>query len=119
MEQRRLCRNPDVMSGDELVLPDRATIRAWSLVAIKASNPSLFMRQQYGRHGAAQMLDACCAWLEERGERAAASAMRSRFSTPGDCRLHGRQRIPALPMDGHSSDPPGAPGIAVQPGWGA
>jgi hypothetical protein len=78
------------MSADELVLPDRATIRAWSLVAIKVSNPSLFMRQQYGRHAAARMLEACCAWLEERGEGAVASAMRSRFSPQGEGRIHGR-----------------------------
>jgi hypothetical protein len=78
------------MSGDELVLPDRATIRAWSLVAIKAGNSSLFMRHQYGRYGAARMLDACCAWLEEHGERAAASAMRSRFSPQGEGRNHVR-----------------------------
>ena len=70
-----LCTNTDRQSIDALVLPERPTVRLWSLSAIKTRNPSEFMRHQYARHAGGQMLAACCDWLVNNGHGAAAAAM--------------------------------------------
>jgi hypothetical protein len=70
-----LCTHTDRQPLDALVLPERPTVRLWSLSAIKTRNPSEFMRHQYARHAGAQVLAACCDWLVNNGHGAAAAAM--------------------------------------------
>jgi hypothetical protein len=70
-----LCTHSNHQPLNALVLPERPTVRRWSLSAIKTRNPSEFMRHQYARHAGVQVLAACCDWLVNNGHGIAAAAM--------------------------------------------